>query len=214
MTVTYDDGSTLSGRGPERRYLSLAGEQQKLVVDVDPDQAARFSAMRIGTSGGSGEVDLFVGQGFVPTPYQNFTCSSDNAMKVGNDEMCDLANPSGRYYASVYGFEASNEVSVMPWVGAARRASVKRGRPRRFIRDLRFSRPNSNGAAISSYSASCDLTEGYPDTLNARDAVTAGNDTSEPWTIKRMQGEHGSADVPHGGILILQPPGWGQGFNV
>ena len=77
---------------------------------------------------------------------------------------------------------------------------------------LRFSRPNSNGAAISSYSASCDLTEGYPDTLNARDAVTAGNDTSEPWTIKRMQGElkNGSADVPHGGIDVDQPRGGGK----
>ena len=211
MTVTYDDGSTLSlGVGQNVVISVLQGEQQKLVVDVDPDQAARFSAMRIGTSGGSGEVDLFVGQGFVPTPYQNFTCSSDNA---GNDEMCDLANPSGRYYASVYGFEASNEVSVYAsGLGPPDAPVLSAADPEDLSAILRFSRPNSNGAAISSYSASCDLTEGYPDTLIARDAVTAGNDTSEPWTIKRMQGElkNGSADVPHGGILMQGPaPGVG-----
>ena len=56
--------------------------------------------LTVQSSGGSGDVDVFIKADAIPTP-SNFDCSSKNA---GNEELCTLQDPvAGIYYVLLYG---------------------------------------------------------------------------------------------------------------
>jgi hypothetical protein len=207
MTVTYEDSTVISlGLGQATTISSIAqGEQQRLYVDVGPDQAARFSALRIGTRGGTGEVDLFVGKGFLPTPYQNYTCASDN---VGNEELCDLTDPSGRFYASVFAFDTSTLIDVYATgLGPPDAPVLNDAKPENQSTILKFNVPASNGAAITTYTASCDIASSVSDTLSARDDDSPSASDATTWSINRVQDSQKTvwAENLPDGMLLMGP---------
>ncbi|WP_426749663.1 trypsin-like serine protease [Myxococcus sp. Y35] len=61
------------------------------------------------TGGSSGDADLYVRQGSLPTSTR-YNCRSQAS---GNNETCTISNPvAGRWYVSVYGYSAYSGVSV------------------------------------------------------------------------------------------------------
>ena len=210
MTVTYEDGSVISLALGESTSIEEIpqGEQQKLTVDVSADDAARFSAIRIGTRGGSGEVDLFVGEGFLPTPYQNFSCSSENS---GNNEVCELAEPSGRYLVSVYGFELSTNVEVYAdALGPPDAPVATEGVAADLGAEVGFESPADNGASISTYTASCQIVDSLSDSDSDIDASGVGVSPRDEatWRLERVpeSSRPSRIEAPVDGVLISGPP--------
>ena len=116
-----------------------------------------LAALRVISFGGTGDPDLFVGENFEPTPYQNYSCISDN---LGTQEACELTLPSGTYYISVYGFSAFSNVALrVEGLAAPDQPVVSAVQGGNGSAILSFSAPNSNGAAVDSYSASCEIAD-------------------------------------------------------
>jgi pseudolysin/vibriolysin len=66
------------------------------------------SALTIATSGGSGDVDLYVKQGSQPTT-SSYDC---RPYKSGNNETCSGSNESGTYYIMLNGYRAYSGVTL------------------------------------------------------------------------------------------------------
>ncbi|MGS1121980.1 M4 family metallopeptidase [Rhodanobacter sp. UC4436_H3] len=66
------------------------------------------SALTIATSGGSGDVDLYVKQGSQPTTT-SYDC---RPYKAGNNETCSGSNESGTYYIMLYGYSSYSGVTL------------------------------------------------------------------------------------------------------
>ncbi len=66
------------------------------------------SALTISTSGGTGDVDLYVKQGSVPTTT-SYDC---RPYKSGNNETCSGSNESGTYYIMLNGYSAYSGVTL------------------------------------------------------------------------------------------------------
>lgn len=96
------------------------GSAQYFHIDV----SAGASNLVIQTSGGSGDADLYVRFGAVPTTG-TFDCSSTGAT---NTERCSIAAPNaGRYYVMLFGFAAYAGVGLQPsFTPAAQTLTVAR----------------------------------------------------------------------------------------
>lgn len=93
-------------KGVPAGNLSAAVDNLKhFYIDVPSGQ----TNLTIKTSGGSGDVDLYVRRGSLPT-----TSAYDCAPYLtGNTESCSITNPNaGRYYATLYAFTAYSGVSL------------------------------------------------------------------------------------------------------
>ncbi|BFI96867.1 MAG: M4 family metallopeptidase [Rhodanobacter sp.] len=66
------------------------------------------SNLTIATSGGSGDVDLYVKKGSAPTT-SSYDC---RPYKTGNSESCSFSNASGTYYILLQGYAAFSGVSL------------------------------------------------------------------------------------------------------
>ena len=151
--ITYSLGNELTIG--ESAVIDTIAQGAEAEFYVDASDAAKYSELAIGTRGGSGEVDLFVGAGFMPSPYQSFTCDSQDN---GNTEQCVMPNPSGNYYLSVYGFAASSRVEVYAQGLGVPDAPVATSAAAADLgAELSFASPNANGSSISSYTARCAL---------------------------------------------------------
>ena len=152
-TISASDPNALAiGETKDVRPLS-AGSQRTFVIDAG--YSYKYEDLGISLSGGSGDVDLFVGDGFKPTPYQNFTCDSQND---GNSELCVMPNPNGVYYATVYAFEAANNVQISATgYGPPDAPVMTSAEPWDVGTWLHFDAPAANGARITSYNGACTL---------------------------------------------------------
>lgn len=88
---------------------ALAGAEDSLrhfAIDVPSGQ----SSFSVKTSGGTGDVDLYVRKGSLPTT-EAYDCSP---YVTGNTETCTFTAPAaGRYYVSLYGYAAYSGVSLL-----------------------------------------------------------------------------------------------------
>lgn len=101
-TLTSGTGVTISGTGPR-------GTQAFRKIAVP----AGATSLTVTITGGSGDVDLYVRPGGVPTPSNN-VCASENA---GNVETCTIANPAaGTWFLLLYLWD--------PYAGARLTATV------------------------------------------------------------------------------------------
>ena len=99
VTVNIVSPTLLAVGTPRTGLAGAAGSQQFYAVQV-PTGA---TSLRIATTGGTGDADLFVRYGAIPTTG-TFDCASGAAY---NDETCEVTSPlPGTYYVMVYGFSA------------------------------------------------------------------------------------------------------------
>ena len=90
--VTLTSGTPVAVSGSEN--------SERLYQITVPSGATQIVAQ---TSGGTGDLDLYMRAGQPPTP-QAVHCASDN---FTNDESCTLGNPqAGTWYILLYGFQA------------------------------------------------------------------------------------------------------------
>jgi Bacterial pre-peptidase C-terminal domain/Bacterial Ig-like domain (group 2) len=87
-TLTSGTGVTISGTGPRGTQA-----YRKIVVP------AGATSLAVTITGGTGDVDLYIRPGGVPTTSNN-ACASENA---GNTESCTIANPAaGTWFILLY----------------------------------------------------------------------------------------------------------------
>ena len=86
----------------------LSGESDaELYYQINVPPGRR--TLTVSTTGGSGDVDLYVGAGIVPTTSA-YSC---RPFRYGNRETCTFRNPvAGNYYIMLHGAEAFNGVSL------------------------------------------------------------------------------------------------------
>jgi serine protease len=98
-------GGALSNGDTVGNLSGAQGSELDFYIDV-PDGATNLS---ISTSGGSGDVDLYVRRGAEPTT-STFDC---RPYANGNSESCDTAAPqSGRHYIMLRGYRAFSGVTL------------------------------------------------------------------------------------------------------
>ena len=74
---------------------------------------AGATSLSISLSGGTGDVDLFIKQGAVPT-NTDYDCSSENG---GNSENCTVANPAaGTWFVMLYLWDPYSGVTLTPLI--------------------------------------------------------------------------------------------------
>ena len=84
----------------------VAGSGRYYVINVPTG----MTSLTVNTSGGTGDVDLYVRQGSLPT----LTTYSCRPYLTGNTESCSFANPaSGPYYVMLNGFASYSGVSLL-----------------------------------------------------------------------------------------------------
>ena len=191
--------------GGQAQILNLAqGERAEFIVVLTPETQARYSVVRIGTFSGAGDADLFVGEGFRPEPYQNYSCGSEN---VGNNESCNMDNPRGNYFIAVYGFrETSNIVIFAEGLGPPDPPALTQASPANLAAEISFTAPANNGSAIESYSASCEITNALSDQTGDTEAQEAGHENGE-WRIEKLRDpqRYAKAMVPDDAIMLRGP---------
>jgi hypothetical protein len=97
---------TLLTNGVARTNLSDGQEKSKLFAFYVPEGATE---LKFQTTGGSGDTDLYVRLGIVPT-LSIFDCRSNNS---GTSERCSFQEPkSGTYYVLMYGHSTYAGVSL------------------------------------------------------------------------------------------------------
>ncbi|MBJ7539415.1 S8 family peptidase [Marinomonas transparens] len=105
-----NNGDTVSGsqlqNGVAIANIQLTeGENSYYTIDVP----ANTGSLRLRTSGGQGDVDLYVKYNAEPT-FRGSDCYS---AYDGNDETCTITNPNaGTYHIMLYGYRASSGVSL------------------------------------------------------------------------------------------------------
>lgn len=100
---------------------SLSGAEDSLrhfTIDVPSGQ----SSFSVKTSGGTGDVDLYVRRGSLPTT-EEYDCSP---YITGNNETCTFTSPTaGRYYVSLHGYAAYSGVSLLAGYASATTQTVQ-----------------------------------------------------------------------------------------
>ncbi|MDB0008664.1 M12 family metallo-peptidase [Luminiphilus sp.] len=170
--------------GGQTKISNLAqGDRVEFIVSVTPEAQARYSAILIRTRAGAGDADLFVGEGFRPEPYQDYSCGSENR---GNAESCEMVNPRGSYYITVYGYRnASNIVISAEGVGPPDAPRLTQAVPANLAAKISFETPANNGAAIENYSARCVVTNVLSDRAT-QSVVREASDQGRGWRVQRM----------------------------
>lgn len=109
LSVNYSTGSTGGGSGgasEEHSGLS-AGAGDWLNYSFQVPSGA--SSLNVTMSGGSGDGDLYVRRGSLPT-QSTYDC---RPYEWGNDESCSFTNPaSGTWYISIYGYQAFSGITL------------------------------------------------------------------------------------------------------
>ena len=96
-------GSPLTGRA--------GGEDSETLYRITVPSGA--TGLTITTSGGTGDLDLFVREGAEPIPSA-FDCGSTGP---DNDEVCEIEDPSaGTWYILLVGFEAYSGATLLATV--------------------------------------------------------------------------------------------------
>ncbi|MEJ6476856.1 collagenase [Pseudoalteromonas piscicida] len=89
--------------------VTVAGEQDEqltFTIAVAPNT----DRLILNTSGGSGDVDLYVKAGAMPT-FNEFDC---RPYKSGNTESCEIVNPeAGTYYIMLHGYNRFENVQLL-----------------------------------------------------------------------------------------------------
>jgi subtilisin family serine protease len=97
---------TILAVGTPRTGLSGASGSQRFYAVQVPTGA---TSLRIATTGGTGDADLFVRYGAIPTTG-TFDCASGT---YANEESCEVLSPQpGTYYVMVYGYSAYSAVTL------------------------------------------------------------------------------------------------------
>lgn len=108
LTGSFTEPSTGGGDGGSASATDLSGasgEWSHYYVDVP----AGMSVLNATMSGGTGDADLYVRQGFQPTE-SNYEC---RPYRSGNDESCSIDNPAeDRWYISIKGYSAYSGVDL------------------------------------------------------------------------------------------------------
>ncbi|BBD79586.1 M4 family metallopeptidase [Aerosticca soli] len=103
-TGSGGSGSALQNGVPVTGLSGATGAKLYYTVTVP----SGTSTLTIATSGGTGDVDLYVKKGSSPTT-SSYDC---RPYKSGNAETCTFSAPSGTYYVMVYGYAAFSGVTL------------------------------------------------------------------------------------------------------
>ncbi len=107
LTGSYTGGS--SGPSPINDTTSNISVSQGSWEHYTQVLASGYADLTVTTSGGSGDVDLFVRHGAQPTS-STYDC---RPYKSGNSESCSFSNPaSGTWHISLNGYSASSGVAM------------------------------------------------------------------------------------------------------
>ncbi|MEN1957060.1 PPC domain-containing protein [Luteimonas sp. MJ204] len=99
-------GSQLQNGVPVTGLSGAANSERRYTIQVP----AGRSQLRVQTSGGSGDVDLYVRQGSAPTT-STYSC---RPYRAGNAETCTFNSPAaGTWHVLVRGYSAYSGVSVV-----------------------------------------------------------------------------------------------------
>jgi large repetitive protein len=106
LRATYSAGPTALTNGATVTGISGSkGSYREFYIDVP----AGASSLMIETWGGTGDADLYVRRGSLPT----LSSWDYRSWNDGNNETIPISNPaSGRYYISLYGYTAFSGVSL------------------------------------------------------------------------------------------------------
>ncbi len=112
MLASASYGAVLSNGVPVTGISGSAGSEQFYTIDVPAGQ----DELEISTSGGTGDVDLYVRRGSPPT-----TTSYDyRPYKIGNEETVTVANPvPGTWHIMLRGYNAYSGVTLLASYSAA-----------------------------------------------------------------------------------------------
>ena len=197
------EGNVIELNGLQTIDSLSQGDQALFTVQASSD----LSAIRIGTRGGSGDVDLFVGEGSVPTPYQSYDCDSQT---VGsNVETCLFEEPSGYYYLSVYAYEAAGDVEVyVDALGPPDAPVATEAVALDLGAEVYFDAPSDNGDPVSSYAATCQLVDTLSDQGFSSSGTAASVRDEATWRLERVpeSSRPSRIETPVDGVLIGGPP--------
>ncbi|RRS07810.1 PKD domain-containing protein [Pseudoalteromonas sp. J010] len=164
----------------------ISGEQdEQLTFSIDV--AAGVDKLILTTSGGTGDVDLYVKAGTAPT-FNEFDC---RPYKSGNEEICEIATPeAGTYYLMLHGYNRFENVQLL---GAIQTKST--------VEDMCKSQGSiSNGR----------LTAGKTVCLGSQDPMWFSLENVSAQQSIVIQTAHGSGDLG----LEYSNGGWPNGSNV
>ncbi len=105
LTASFDEPGACEDGGTESNLSGAAGSEDRYYLDV-PACATTFT---VTSSGGTGDVDLYVRLDNQPT-LSTFDCRS---WTPTNNEVCTFQSPAaGRYHILVYGYSAYTGLSL------------------------------------------------------------------------------------------------------
>lgn len=165
-------GTLLVSGTPVANISGAAGSEKLYRINVP----AGTGFLNVTTSGGTGDVDLYVKQGSAPTTTVS-DCDSESA---STSESCSIASPAaGTWYIMMYGYEAYSGVTL---VAAAEAGSSNVGRIFYRVRQDLSHPANSNAAWCNQPSSDyTDNNPAVPDVPSATMTTFAG--PSQPGTF-------------------------------
>ncbi len=175
VTANYTTAGTAQLTNGVSVTLSGATGSETYYYLIVPSGA---SSLNVSTSGGTGDADLYVKQGALPTT-SSYDCRSYSST---NNETCSFASPTaGYWYVMVHGYASYSGVSLLATYTAAPSApTITSISPAAARITLTFNPPSSTGgSAITSYTATCS-SSGQP----TRTATGAGS----PLVVRQLTG--------------------------
>jgi hypothetical protein len=99
------DCTPLSNGAEVTNISAITGGQKCYALEV----TLGATQLKFDISGGTGDADLYVKQGYAPTT-SNYTC---RPYQSGNTETCTISNPAaGTWYACSYGYSTYTAVTM------------------------------------------------------------------------------------------------------
>jgi hypothetical protein len=175
VTANYTTAGTAQLTNGVSVMLSGATGSETYYYLIVPSGA---SSLNVSTSGGTGDADLYVKQGALPTT-SSYDCRPYSST---NNETCSFASPTaGYWYVMVHGYASYHGVSLLATYTAAPSApTITSISPAAARITLTFNPPSSTGgSAITSYTATCS-SSGQP----TRTATGAGS----PLVVRQLTG--------------------------
>jgi hypothetical protein len=108
-SYTENSGGGSTGGGIDLNEQNLSGNRGSW-RDYSVEVPAGTSSLTVTMSGGSGDADLYVRAGAMPTT-SSYNC---RPYLNGNNETCTISNPSaGTWYISIYAYRTYSGVSLV-----------------------------------------------------------------------------------------------------